>query len=373
MKILVLNYEYPPLGGGGGPVAKMLSEGYAGHGHEIHYITMHFAGFPKNEEIGNVKIHRIKCIRRKLEICTTIEMFSFLFRAIPYALKLTKKIQFDAVHSHFIIPTSIVAVVLKRFRKLEYIISVHGSDVPGYNPDRFQFEHRFTGPLLRYLLKNAKHIVALSGYLKQLIQKNITNQYPLEVIPNSIDSNIVNHYPGKQNRILLAGRLLKRKGFQDVLKAAKQLDLNGWTIDIAGDGPYMNALKEQAKSLGNKVVFHGWVKNKSPELMALFLSSKIYCLPSSHENASIALLEAMLTKNAIITSYDTGCKESVEDAGILVKPHDTSQIKEALSKLINNPELIDELGEKAFDRVIEHFDWKVSIQRYLDLLARKNA
>ncbi len=368
MKILVLNYEYPPLGGGGGPVAKMLSEGYVELGHEVHYITMHFKGFPYKEMIGNVTIHRVKCIRRKPEICTTPEMLSFVINALPYALKLSKEIQFDTVHSHFVIPTSIVALFLKRFRKLEYIISVHGSDIPGYNPDRFQFEHRFTRPLLKLILRNAAHIVALSGYLKGLVQKNVSKYFPVTVIPNSIDINTITEHPVKENRILMAGRLLKRKGFQDVLQAAKGVDLKDWRIDIAGDGPYIETLKEHAHDLGSKVAFHGWLKNNSPKLMELYQRSKIFCLPSSHENSSIALLEAMLTKNAIITSNSTGCKESVEDAGILVKPHDIVQIKDALHKLINNPELIEEYGNKAYSRVKANFDWNVSIQKYIALL-----
>lgn len=369
MKILVLNYEYPPLGGGGGSVAKMLAEGYADSDHEVHYITMHFDGFAFKEVIGNVTIHRIKSIRRKKEICTTPEMAHFVLRAIPYALKLTKAIRFDVVHSHFIIPTSIVAVFLKRFRKLEYIISVHGSDVPGYNPDRFQFEHHFTKPLVRYILKNASHIIALSGYLKRLMLKNISIEFPIKVIPNSINCNNLKHYTQKENRILIAGRLVKRKGFQDVLKAAKELNLKDWTIDIAGVGPLLDTLKELAEDLDSKVVFHGWLKNNSPELAELYLRSKIFCLPSSHENSSIALLEAMMTKNAIITSNTTGCKESVENAGILVTPHDINQIKDALYLLINNPDLIDEYGNKAHKRVTEYFDWNVSIKKYLTLLS----
>jgi glycosyltransferase involved in cell wall biosynthesis len=370
MKILVLNYEYPPLGGGAGPVAKLLSEGYVAQKHEVDYITMHFKGFKRNETINGVNIHRIKCVRRKKEICTTIEMISFVFMAIPYVLKLTRKTKYDVVHSHFAIPSSVIALFLKWFRNLDFIISIHGSDIPGYNPDRFTFEHRFTRPLLKLIFKNAKNVVALSAYLKSLIITNVSDEIEIDIIPNGIDTHAIVSYPEKEKRILLAGRVLKRKGFQYVLKAIKELELNDWQIDISGDGPYLKALKKEAEGIKIPVVFHGWLDHSCEKFKNLYLKSKIFCLPSTRENASFALLEAMLTKNAIITSHDTGCKETVADSGILVDPLSKEQIKSALKSLIEDDDKIKDYGEKAYKRVLDLFDWNMIINQYLILLSK---
>ena len=47
MKILVLNYEYPPVGGGAGVISKHIAEGLAQHGNDIHVVTVKHGNLPK--------------------------------------------------------------------------------------------------------------------------------------------------------------------------------------------------------------------------------------------------------------------------------------------------------------------------------------
>lgn len=367
MNILSLNYEFPPLGGGGGYVTKAINETLVKKGFSVDLITMHYRGLKREEVINGVRVFRVRSLRKKQETCETAEMMTYVVSAIPFAMRLTKKNSYDLIHSHFVIPTSPIAYVLKKFRGLNYIITVHGSDIPGYNPDRFKFEHKFTTPFLRPIMKNAGMIIPLSGYLKDLIEGNISSDLPLTVIPNGMEPDRFRIDLPRLNRMLMTGRLLPRKGFQHTLEALKDVSLPGWEIHIAGDGPYRKRLETLARESKNKIIFHGWLPKDSEELRDLYERSKIFILPSDVENAPIALLEAMNAGLAVITTNTTGCKEVAGDSGLLVNPRDTAGIKTAILKLVRDDGLIKEMGEKARRRSIECFSWDSIVDRYIEM------
>ena len=365
----MLNYEYPPLGGGAAPVSKEIAEQLVSRGHNVDVVTTHFKGLKGQEIINGVSVYRLKCARKHKATCNTLEMLSYVKKAIPFTLKLTKREKYDVLHSHFIVPTSIVAYVLKKRRNLDYVITVHGSDVPGYNPDRFTWEHKFTKPLLKLLMGDAKAITVPSSYLKKLMIKNITSKCKIAVIPNGIDVSKIKPLK-KEKWILMTGRLLPRKGFQYALSALSELNLKNWKIHIAGDGPYREELEKLAKKVKTKVNFHGWLSNDSKKLKELYGKSSIYCLPSSHENSSVALLEAMLSEMAVITTNVTGCPETVGKSGFLVKVADTKQLASIFQKLTKNPKLTQKKGKEARKRVLENFEWSKLIKEYEKTLSR---
>ena len=64
--------------------------------------------------------------------------------------------RYDVNHTHFIVPTGLLARLLKSWTGLPFVVTIHGSDVPGYNPDRFGLEHRLLGPLWRWILQRRR-------------------------------------------------------------------------------------------------------------------------------------------------------------------------------------------------------------------------
>ena len=172
MKILTLSYEFPPLGGGGAKVVYGLTKELVKLGHEVDLVTMGFRGLPKYEEINGTNIYRVPCFRNRESICSTHEMVSYALSAIPFAVRLVKRKQYEINHTHFILPDGFVSYLLKKMIKLPYIITAHGSDVPGYNPDRFIIDHKILSPLWKKIVYNADQIVCLSESLKSLVQKS---------------------------------------------------------------------------------------------------------------------------------------------------------------------------------------------------------
>lgn len=360
----MLNYEFPPLGGGASPVSYEIAKGYVKLGHSVDVVTMGYKDLPRVEVKDGIRIYRLDCLRSKKEICRPHEMLSFLVAGRVFLAKHLKKHKYDVNHTHFIIPTGILALWAKKRFGIPYIISVHGSDVPGYNTDRFKFLHKFTRPLLIKICDNSKKVIALSDYLKGLIIKNIKpyNNLKLIKIPNGIYPD--KFVPRKKKKIILStGRLLPRKGFQYLIKSVSDKNY-GYEVHIAGDGPMMPELKKLANSSKTKIVFHGWMDNKSKEYKELLETASIYVLASEKENASISLLEAMSAGCAVITTNISGCPETVGDAGIIIGPRDSTQIKQQVKSLIENSSHIKNLGKKARSRVLSNFRWDKIIGAY---------
>jgi glycosyltransferase involved in cell wall biosynthesis len=366
LKILVLNYEYPPLGGGAGAVCQQLSEHYARRGHDVDVVTMAYAGLPAQSHINGVDVTRVPAFRRRPDLCGTFEMGSYILSALPRVTARLRRGRYDVIHCHFVVPTGLLAYLATRVVDTPYVITAHGSDIPGFNPDRFRVEHRFTGPVLRLILRNAALLGSPSRFLRSLILENC-GPFPVEHIPNGIDTSRLRFGP-KKRRILMTGRLLPRKGFQHVLEALRGLDTD-FEVHIAGDGPMRGDLESRAQNLKQPVTFHGWLDHDSPLLTELYETSAIFCLPSETENASISLLEAMLAGMAVVTSNAPGCAETIGDCGFTVPANDPDALRETLRGLFESERLCAETGERARRRVEEHFDWSRIGDRYLERLA----
>ncbi|MFA5024713.1 MAG: glycosyltransferase family 4 protein [Patescibacteria group bacterium] len=364
----MLNYEFPPLGGGAGPVSYEIAKGYVGLGHSVAVVTMTYKNLPRYEVKDGIEIYRVPCWRSKKELCHPWEQATYLISGWLKCRELLRKNKYDICHCHFIIPTGVLALALKKKFGLPYIITAHGSDVPGFNTDRFQFLHKFTGPFLRKISKEAKNIISPSIYLKGLILKNIsvTIEDKIKVIPNGIDSKKFTPQE-KKKYIFSSGRLLPRKGFQYLIQAVSGEDV-GYEVHVAGDGPMMYELKRLAEKSKTKIIFHGWLDNKEKEYKNLLEQSEIYVLASEKENASIALLEAMGAGCAVITTNVSGCPETVGDAGLYVNPKDGADLKSKLSNIINNQSKLSELQKLAVERVKNIYDWGIILKRYIGSL-----
>ncbi|KAF5436524.1 Glycosyltransferase involved in cell wall bisynthesis [Candidatus Methanophagaceae archaeon] len=356
----MLNYEYPPLGGGASPVTKSLAEELVKLGHNVNVVTMGFKGLKQKEENNGVNIYRVPSIRKEQGVCQTHEMFSYCFSAYRFLPKLLKENKYDINHTHFIIPTGIVSY-LKR-KKIPYIVTSHGSDVPNYNPDRFGLQHKVFKPLWNKIVKNAMCLTTPTDYLKNLILDSCGYD-KIKVIPNGIHPE--NFIPKKkEEKILVVSRLFERKGVQYVIDAIK--DIEDYELVICGDGPYKEQLEAQISKLNvSNIHLLGYVSDE--RLKYEYKTSSIFVLPSSAENFPIVLLEAMSAGCAIITTDVTGCPEVVGDVALLIRPKNSEDIRNALIKLINNNGLRTELGIKARKRVEENFTWEKIAKQYVSV------
>lgn len=360
MRILTLNHEYPPIGGGAAPVAEQLARRLVGLGHTVDVVTMHHGGLPRQQVEGGVTVYRTACLRKKAELSRTHEMASWLLGAGPTLRRLVRQNHYDLIHAHFIFPAGPLARKWAAQMGIPWVITAHGSDVPGHNPDRFVLLHKLLMPTWRKVVVGCPQIISPSGSLRGKILAHCPNAQ-VAVIPNGID--IEPFAPvEKTPSILLCGRMLRFKGFQYALEAMGRLGLD-WPVHVVGDGEYLPELRRLAAGLKTPVKFWGWMNAGDPAFLNLFKAGSILIHPSEMENFPTVLLQAMAAGMAIITSTAGGCVEVVGDAALQVPPGDVEEIRACLRRLTEQPELRRQLAQAALTRV-NQFTWDQIARRY---------
>lgn len=365
----MLNFEYPPLGGGSSPVTRSLARTLVAQGDQVDVVTMGFRGLPPEEEDGGVRVLRVPCLRGQQELSRVHELATYTAAALHRVRSLARVNRYDICHSHFLLPTAVVAYLLRRMPGFPaYVVTSHGSDVPGYNPDRFRRLHRFTPPLLRRVVRAAGAVIAPSEALAALIRLHIPEAGPRLVnVPYGVDLDRFRPVR-KERRILVATRLFERKGVRDVLEALEGLPPRGWRLELAGDGPQRSDLEAQAGRGGFPVTFHGWLAHD--RLDRLFEPSQVFVLATASDNFPASLLEAMAARCAIVTTRAGGCPEVVGDAALLVEPGDVRGLRESLLRLMTDDDFAGELGERAWRRAGAVFGWPAITERHREIYER---
>ena len=374
MRVLVLCHELPPVGGGAATVSAALAEEYAAAGCGVTVATMAWDGLPRAEvTAGGVEVVRLACGRRRREAASLPEAVRWAGRALAWAGRRHRHAPFDVVHAHFVMPAGLAAALLgaRRRPRLPFVLTAHGSDVPGYDPSRFPRVHRLVAPAWRRVCAAAASLVSPSRSLRRLLAAAGVRR-PTLVIPNPVDADRFVPLP-KEARILLAGRLVERKGFDVLLEALRGVELPGWVVDVVGDGPQRDRLERLAAEVPVPVRFHGWVGQDDPRLPELFGRAGLFVFPTRWENLPIAPLEAMAAGCAVVASDVEGVVEAVGDAGRLVPVGDRAALAAAVRGLAADEAARRELGRRARRRVESRFARPAVAARYLGELERAAA
>jgi glycosyltransferase involved in cell wall biosynthesis len=358
----MLNHEFPPVGGGASPVTLELCNELVRQGNTVDVVTMHYKNTARFENLNGINVYRTPALRKKSNICHPHELATYLPGAFLKTLSLARKNKYDIIHCHFIVPGAPLAWLISRLTGIPFIITSHGSDVPGHNPDRFILLHKIIKPLWKFFAGKAAIITTPSEFLKQKILQADPG-LKVQVIPNGLDTSrfTVNH---KTKSILLCSRIFKFKGMQYFIEAVKDLQLD-WEINIIGDGPYLPELKKLAENSQTKINFKGWLDKESKEYIDLFSKSSVFVFPSQAENFPTVLLEALSAGMAIITSNAGGCPEVVGNAGLYIQSDNITNVRETLLNLISNETLQADLHKQSLARV-KNYTWNLIAEKYIE-------
>lgn len=373
MRILILNSEYSPIGGGAGHASAHIAAQLERMGHIVTVVTSRFGSLPHREEQRGVTIYRIPGGRRRQDRSTPLEQVIFILSASLWAVRQISRVKPQATLAFFGVPSGAVAWLIKKLYRVPYIISLRGGDVPGFRPYDFHIYHKLVSPFLRLIWKNAAALVANSDGLRRLANA-FDSRFDIPIIPNGVDleSYKIPDRDWSHPRLLSAGRIVHQKGLDLAMRALGELKAFDWEWSIAGDGPQMPVLQSRAKELGiaDRVFFLGW--QSRPQLMECYQQANVFLFPSRHEGMPNALLEAMASGLPVVASCVAGNEELVIDGetGYLVPSEDVEALQVALKRLLLDPALREQMGMASRERVEANYSWESTAQQYALLLEK---
>jgi len=368
MKILMLNYEFPPIGGGAANAHLHILQQYAEkEGLRVDVLTSApKSGFVTEKFSENITIYKVGIHKKHLHFWRKIEIIEWLARARPHYRRLLRQNDYDLAHAFSGFPTGWLCY--RTAGRLPYIISLRGSDVPGRNV-RLQLEYKLLAPVFRAIWRNAAALVACSEGLKQRAW-NFMPAATIDVIPNGVELD--RFYPAQGGeepetlRLLTVGRLSATKRIDMLIDAVDILHKEGreLCLTIAGGGRLEHQLREavSGRDLRGIVKISGRV---DPENMPqLYRNSDIFISASFQEGMSNAMLEAMASGLPIVTTRCEGLEELIDGNGLIVEQDNVEKIVKAIKQLADDSRLHKKTSIAARSRA-GRFSWPNVAEQYI--------
>ncbi len=368
MKILILNYEYPPIGGGGGVVSRYHAEGLAELGHKVTVITTWFKGEKEQYKKGNLQIIKLKSRRKHIHKSGPLDWLSWIKKAKQFLSETLKPDSFNICVAHFALPSGEVARYIRKKTGLRYLIVSHGQDIPWFFPKQMFKYHVATYFWIKAICKKAEKLILLTQDMKQNADNFLGNlKHKNLIIPNGCKTK--DFYPNYSIRketftILFVGRLVDQKNPIVFLKAIKKLKQQAnfrFQVEIYGDGPLKNKMQQfvSNKSLNDVVKFNGWVSKD--ELLRAYQGAHIQVISSEAEAMSIAALEALSTGLYLISTPVSGNTDIIKD-GVNGEFFNFGNSDDLADKLINyyHSRFVEkyQIPEAFLNKFREKYDWK---------------
>lgn len=373
MKLLLINNEFPPIGGGGSTVTKYAISYLVRHGHEVTLITSRYKDLPKREVVDGATVIRIPAIRRYKDFAAMWELVIFGISAWFYTLWYTGRYKVDFIQAYFAVPSGFVAWLVSFFRSIPYGVYFGGSDIPGANPSRYKYIYPVITPLLKAIWRRAEFRTVCSEELVRL-GKEADPHTEFVCIPNGVETKRftpIERPANPQVRVLFIGRLIPRKGFHRVVRAlpeVRRLAKVPFEIEVVGTGAHRPELDALAEDLGvsDLIRYVGLVPYG--QLEQSYQYADIFVLTSLSEGMPSVILEAMGCGLPVIASDVGGNNEIVHEGenGYLIKGDDVELIARRLAELINNKVLREKMGQRSRDFAL-NYDWERIMAQYEQL------
>jgi L-malate glycosyltransferase len=323
------------------------------------------------------------------------EVIAWLLKAGSFYRGLVRQEKYDLVHAFFGFPTGWLCY--RSAKRLPYIISLRGSDVPGANA-RLKLDYKILGPLVfKPIWKNASALVACSEGLKDRALQFLPSA-EIEVIPNGVDLQrfhpardvgCARHTdsPGLRDndgvhstpympqpnvlRLLTVGRLSATKRLSLLLEMVEVLRRQGFPVHltVVGGGALEAELRQSLgeKDLRDDVTLLG--RRDGDQMPEIYRQHDVYVSASMQEGMSNAMLEAMASGLPIVTTRCEGVDELIADNGIIVDNSQPETLAAAIRKLAEDRAVWQAMSVAARKKA-ESFGWDQVAQSYLQLYAK---
>lgn len=285
--------------------------------------------------------------------------------------RLLRSLQPDVIHAHFAYDAMVVEPFARRLG-IPLVVTLHGVDVTARADLSGGWSARLYRVRLRRLFDRAARIVAVSDHIasRALLLGAPSNK--VSTLYTGIDVSQSNAGSRAEVRVdplwdvLFVGRLVEKKGVDDLLRAVALLRKEHPRLRVAvvGDGPLAGDLTSLDRALRSEVRFLG---SKSPsDVEQLMDRSRVFVVPSKTarngdtEGLPTTVIEAAARGMAVVATNHSGIPEAIVDGetGLLVSEGSPLELSRALGLLLRDSELRERLGRNARERMITVFDIK---------------
>ena len=374
MRVLMLNNEFPPLGGGTGSVNLAILQQLARvPGLEIELITSALGNTPEVQQFAEqIRIFKVPGDSRTIHPSSNRELVTYAARALRLALQRQRAQPFDFCFAWSTLPAGAVALALRRLTGLRYLLRVCGPDIPGFE-QRYGLLYPFLTPLIHAGWHGANMVIAKCAREADMIRAS-DRSINATLVPNGVDS--LNFQPGAAGvdegplRLLSVARLIERKGQRYLIEAVKRLGDEGvnLTLELVGTGDAQAANEAQARALGvaGHVRFAGYVPRA--QIAAHYRDAQVFVLASYNEGMSVATLEAMAAGLPVVVTRTGGMAELVEDGtnGFTFDWADVDALTAHIRRLAADRGLARQMGAASRARA-QHFTWGGATEQYLKI------
>jgi len=377
MRLLMLNNEFPPLGGGTGVVNYHLLSELATH--RDMWVDLVTSSRSRNtyemEQFADrITIYKVPVDNHNIHHSSNRELLRYAWRGLRKCRQLMKRHSYDLSLAFAGVPAGAISYALFLVHGLPYLVSLQGPDVPGFEA-RYSRLYPFLAPILRRIWGNAARVTAISHEHQRLARQTMPD-LEIPIIHNGVDTCVfrppTERRQGTEINILCVGRLIERKGQHHLLQAFAGLRASSahrLRLTLVGTGDAEASLRRLAADMGvaKAVTFTGFVSRG--DMPATYREADIFVLPSQNEAMSIALLEAMASELPVVVTDTGGTRELINGNGMVVAWANVEQLMQTLNHIIDSPDLRENMA-LASRATAQQYSWRQVAQRYLDLCER---
>ncbi len=389
-RILIFSLAYYPKHIGGAEVAiKEITDRLSPEEYEFHVLCNRYdSTLPKEEQIGNVMVHRIGLTKKNptmgdlRKFPLHLNKIIYQFSAYYAAKRLHKRYHFDATWAMMAHSCGVPAGMFKqRFPGVPYVLTLQEGDPPEYIEKKMKvFGKRFPEGFSR-----ADVIQSISTFL-QGWALHMGFRGRQVIIPNAVDTKKFMVELSTERRrelrqelslgendvaLVTTSRLVHKNAVDDVIKAMALLPAEVKFI-VFGVGPDEDKLKSLISDLklGDRVSLRGQIGH---DVMPSYLKAcDIFIRPSRSEGMGNSFVEAMAAEIPVIATQEGGIADFLfdrhlnpdkETTGFAVRKDNPEDIATAVREIMANPEFVADVVATAKAMAIRDYDW--------DLIARR--
>ncbi|MFH1536203.1 MAG: glycosyltransferase family 4 protein [Patescibacteria group bacterium] len=378
MKILYLQ-TFPLYGSGSGTYARELAIEVAKKD-EVAMVA------PENRKIPGVKIYEVNLPVKiaftghpewpDCKLYTKVggkELSANYLSYFEKTIKAVNDFQPNIIHVHHLMPLTWVARFVKIAYGLNFIVTVHGSELPTLENDkRYPF-------LTAEALHKAVRIIPNSFWTRDWMDRVLGDGYKdqIRVIPGGVDidrfkkvdTKDIDQRFGLEGKkvVIFAGKLTPYKGVKYLVYAAKKIK---GEVLILGDGSERKNLEKIVNDgqISN-VRFLGHFGDDTNFLVKFYSRANVLVVPSVwDEPLGLVILEAMACETPVVVTRKGGIPLAVKDGknGLFIKSRNANDIAEKVNYLLQNDEKCLKMGQKAREIAVTRFNWKIIAQKFID-------